>query len=145
MKHVLKWSKKIELDHLELRFKVLRIGMPRGSEYYPGVDDDDNTRFLCAYIDGEIVGCATLQLDPREGCKYRIRGMAVDSEFRNRGIGSDIVKKLQNEVKKEDTGIWCNARIKAVPMYERCGFKIVSEIFEIEGIGPHHDMEWKVE
>jgi predicted GNAT family N-acyltransferase len=100
---------------------------------------------LCAYIDGEIVGCATLQLDPREGCKYRIRGMAVDSEFRNRGIGSDIVKKLQNEVKKEDTGIWCNARIKAVPMYERCGFKIVSEIFEIEGIGPHHDMEWKVE
>lgn len=145
MKHVLKWSKKIELDHLELRFKVLRIGMPRGSEHYPGVDDDDNTRFLCAYIDGEIVGCATLQLDSREGCKYRIRGMAVDSEFRNRGIGSDIVKKLQNEVKKEDTGIWCNARIKAVPMYERCGFKIVSEIFEIEGIGPHHDMEWKVE
>ena len=52
--------------------------MPRGSEYYPGVDDDDDTRFLCAYIDGEIVGCATLQLDPREGCKYRIRGMAVD-------------------------------------------------------------------
>ena len=144
MKHVLKWSKKIELDHLELRFKVLRIGMPRGSEYYPGVDDDDNTRFLCAYIDEKIVGCATLQLDPREGCKYRIRGMAVDSEFRNRGIGSDIVKKLQNEVKKEDTGIWCNARIKAVPMYARCGFKIVSEIFEIEGIGPHHDMEWKV-
>ncbi|MFL2957213.1 MAG: GNAT family N-acetyltransferase [Candidatus Thalassarchaeaceae archaeon] len=145
MKHVLKWSKKIGLDHLELRFKVLRIGMPRGSEYYPGVDDDDDTRFLCAYIDGEIVGCATLQLDPREGCKYRIRGMAVDSEFRNRGIGSDIVKKLQNEVKKEETGIWCNARIKAVPMYERCGFEIVSEIFEIEGIGPHHDMEWKVE
>ena len=133
------------MDHLELRFKVLRIGMPRGSEYYPGVDDDDDTRFLCAYIDGEIVGCATLQLDPREGCKYRIRGMAVDSEFRNRGIGSDIVKKLQNEVKKEETGIWCNARIKAVPMYERCGFEIVSEIFEIEGIGPHHDMEWKVE
>ena len=144
MKHVLKWSEKVELDHLELRFKVLRIGMPRGREHYPGVDDDVNSRFLCAYIDEKIVGCATLQLDPREGCKYRIRGMAVDSEFRNRGIGSDIVKKLQNEVKKEDTGIWCNARIKAVPMYARCGFKIVSEIFEIEGIGPHHDMEWKV-
>jgi predicted GNAT family N-acyltransferase len=145
MKHVLKWSEKVELDHLELRFRVLRIGMPKGSEHYPGVDGDVNTRFLCAYIDEKIVGCATLQLDPREGCKYRIRGMAVDSEFRNRGIGSDIVKKLQNEVKKENTGIWCNARIKAVPMYARCGFKIVSEIFEIEGIGPHHDMEWRVE
>jgi len=28
-------------------------------------------------------------------------------------------------------------------MYERCGFKIVSDIFEIEGIGLHYDMEWK--
>ena len=90
-------------------------------------------------IDKKIVGCATLQLDPREGCKYRIRGMAVDSEFRNRGIGADIVENLQNEVKKENTGIWCNARIKAVPMYARCGFKIVSEIFEIEGIGSAND------
>ena len=46
MGHVLKWSKKIDSDHLELRFKVLRIGMPKGSEHYPGVDDDENTRFL---------------------------------------------------------------------------------------------------
>ncbi len=82
-------------------------------------------------------------MDIKNGCEYRIRGMAVESEFRNMGIGSDIVKNLQNEVSKENTGIWCNARIKAVPMYERCGFKIVSDIFEIEGIGFHYDMEWR--
>jgi hypothetical protein len=46
-------------------------------------------------------------------------------------------------VKKEDTGIWCNARIRAVPMYTRCEFEIVSDIFEIIGIGPHYDMEWR--
>ena len=143
MEYVLKWSKKIDRDHLDLRYRVLRIGMPKGTEHYPIVDNHDATRFLCAYIDNKIIGCATLQLDSREGCKYRIRGMAVDSEYRNIGIGSAIVKNLQNEVRKENTGIWCNARIKAVPMYSRCNFKIISDIFEIEGIGSHHDMEWK--
>ena len=60
-----------------------------------------------------------------------------------RGIGSKIVKELQKKANEENTGIWCNARIKAVPMYARCGFEIVSDIFEIESIGPHYDMEWK--
>ena len=63
-------------------------------------------------------------------------------EFQNRGIGSKIVEMLQKYAKENDSGIWCNARIRAVPMYQRRGFVIVSEIFEIEGIGPHHDMEW---
>ena len=61
------------------------------------------------------------------GCKYRIRGMAVDSEYRNKGIGSKIVNELQRIAEEENaffcSGIWCNARIKAVPMYSaRCGF-----------------------
>ena len=144
MVHELIWSNSIDEGHLELRFKVLRIGLPRGSEHYPDVDNDIRTRYLCAYVKGELVGCATLQADSRDGCKYRIRGMAVDPNFRNLGIGSDIVKALQNETKKENTGIWCNARIRAVPMYARCGFEIVSDIFEIENIGPHYDMEWKI-
>ena len=143
MKRLLVWSDSINQEHLDLRFRVLRIGMPRGTEHYPKVDNDPRTRFLCAYIDEKMIGCSTLQVDSREGCKYRIRGMAVDSEYRNRGIGSEIVKELQKMAKKEKTGIWCNARIKAVPMYARCGFEIVSEIFEIENIGPHYDMEWK--
>tara|TARA_B110000116_G_C16372787_1_gene374905 strand:- start:70 stop:507 length:438 start_codon:yes stop_codon:yes gene_type:complete len=144
MGHQLLWSDSIDDAHLELRFKVLRIGLPRGSEHYPEVDNDKNTRFLCAYVNGDIIGCATLQVDPREDCKYRIRGMAVDPKFRNKGVGTDIVKALQNETEKENTGIWCNARIRAVPMYARCGFEIVSDIFEIENIGPHYDMEWRI-
>tara|TARA_B100000900_G_scaffold411150_1_gene430265 strand:- start:15150 stop:15581 length:432 start_codon:yes stop_codon:yes gene_type:complete len=143
MEHDLVWLDSVNQDHLDLRFKVLRIGMPRGTEHYPNVDNDPRTSFLCAYIGNTIVGCSTLQVDSREGCKYRIRGMAVDSEYRNRGIGSDIVRELQRKAELENTGIWCNARIKAVPMYARCGFQIVSELFEIENIGPHYDMEWK--
>ena len=144
MAYSLVWEKSVDQEHLDLRFEVLREGLPRGSEHYPGIDDDSRTKFLCAYEDGVLVGCSTLQVDEREGCKYRITGMAVSPDSRNRGIGSSIVKGLQEFAQSQDTGIWCNARIRAVPMYERCGFVIISDVFEIEGIGPHHDMEWKL-
>ena len=113
------WLDSMNQDHLDLRFRVLRIGMPRGTEHYPKVDNDSRTKFLCAYVNEKMVGCSTLQVDSRDGCKYRIRGMAVDSEYRNKGIGSKIVNELQRIAEEEKTGIWCNARIKAVPMYAR--------------------------
>ena len=136
------WETAVNDAHLDLRWKVLRIGKPRETAHYIGIDEDPNTLFLVAYHGNKMVGCSTLQTDPRKGAKFRIRGMAVDSEYQNNGIGSKIVEMLQDYAKERKTGIWCNARIRAVPMYERRGFEIVSEIFEIEGIGPHHDMEW---
>jgi len=143
MKHGLVWEDTVDEAHLDLRFWVLREGLPRGTEHYPGIDDDSETKFLCAYEKGELIGCSTLQIDEREGCRFRIRGMAVSPNHRNRGIGSSIVRGLQKYASSEGSGIWCNARIRAVPMYRRCGFVEVSDVFEIEGIGLHFDMEWR--
>ena len=139
----LKWMSSVTDEHLDLRFRVLRKNQPRESAHYPGIDVDKRTKFLGAFIKEKLVGCATLQVDPKNGCKYRIRGMAVEPDYRNLGIGTKIVEKLKVVAKKEDTGIWCNARIKAITMYERCGFKKVSDVFEIKPIGLHYDMEWK--
>tara|TARA_B100000073_G_C23493645_1_gene476769 strand:+ start:148 stop:594 length:447 start_codon:yes stop_codon:yes gene_type:complete len=143
MKHGLVWEDTVDEAHLDLRFWVLREGLPRGTEHYPGIDDDSETKFLCAYEKGELIGCSTLQIDEREGCRFRIRGMAVSPNHRNRGVGSSIVRGLQKYASSEGSGIWCNARIRAVPMYRRCGFVEVSDVFEIEGIGLHFDMEWR--
>ena len=46
MEHRLVWSDSMNKDHLDLRFRVLRIGMPRGTEHYPKVDNDPRTKFL---------------------------------------------------------------------------------------------------
>ena len=143
MKHGLVWEDTVDEAHLDLRFWVLREGLPRGTEHYPGIDDDSETKFLCAYEKGEVIGCSTLQIDEREGCRFRIRGMAVSPNHRNRGVGSSIVRGLQKYASSEGSGIWCNARIRAVPMYRRCGFVEVSDVFEIDGIGLHFDMEWR--
>ena len=144
MKNGLVWEKSVGQAHLDLRYEVLRVGLPRGTEHYPGIDEDPRTTFLCAYEEDFLVGCSTLQVDEREGCKFRIRGMAVSAEHRNKGVGTLIVKGLQDYAKERGSGIWCNARVRAVPMYERCGFVVISDVFDIEGIGPHYDMEWKL-
>ena len=136
------WESSVNDAHLCLRWRVLRIGKPRHTAHYDGIDTDQRTRFLVAYHENKMIGCSTLQTDPRDGAMFRIRGMAVDFDYQNNGIGSKIVERLQKYAKENNTGIWCNARIRAVPMYERRGFVIVSDIFEIEGIGPHHDMQW---
>ena len=145
MRDGLVWEDSVNGAHLDLRFEVLREGLPRGTEHYPGIDDDVRTKFLCAYDNDELIACSTLQIDEREGCKFRIRGMAVSPSHRNKGVGSSIVKELQKYSAEQGSGIWCNARIRAVPMYKRCGFVEVSDVFEIEGIGLHYDMEWKIE
>jgi predicted GNAT family N-acyltransferase len=36
--------------------------------------------------------------------------------------------------------MWCNARIPAVPFYERLGWKTFGAAFEVAGIGPHVKM-----
>ena len=71
--------------------------------------------------------------------------MAVSAEHRNKGVGTLIVKGLQDYAKERGSGIWCNARIRAIPVYERCGFVVISDVYDIEGIGPHRDMEWMAE
>ena len=91
-------------EHLDLRFRVLRKNQPRESAHYPGIDVDERTKFLGAFIEEKLVGCATLQVDPKNGCKYRIRGMAVEPDYRNRGIGTKIVEKLKVVAKKRRYG-----------------------------------------
>ena len=137
-----RWVGVPDTAHLDLRYRVLREGMPRETARYNDVDDDPNTKFVGAFIDGAMIGCATLQYDPREEADLRIRGMAVDPDHRNKGIGSNLVGMLQDYAIELGTGIWCNARVKAMTMYRRKGFRITSELFEIAPIGMHYEMHW---
>ena len=68
--------------------------------------------------------------------------MGSEMCIRDRGIGSNLVGMLQDYAIELGTGIWCNARVKAMPMYQRKGFKITSELFEIAPIGMHYEMHW---
>lgn len=132
-----------------LRIKVLRPDRPKHESDYP--DDYSTGSFHFAAIKNKKILCIASFLKEEPPSKYftpqkkyhsyRLRGMATEPEYQGSGVGSLLMNEALKYLSKSKVElIWCNARSKAVPFYQRLGFKIYSEVFEMEGIGPHHVM-----
>lgn len=136
---------------LDLRARILRAGLDPSTAHFPG-DDDPLAIHALARRGTRAVGVGSLLPEPLEGVPgYRVRGMAVEQDYRGRGVGARILQHLL-QVAHEATGtqeesvtsrstsvtpVWCHARVAARSLYERHGFEVVGEVFVIEGIGPH--------
>lgn len=132
---------------LPLRRDVLRPGRPLDAARLPE-DDDPAVVHLAAYDDADAarspVGCVTAFPRPEPGtvegapAAWQLRMMATDPAVRGQGYGTALLGRLVAEVRSRGgTRLWCNARVAAVGFYTRHGFAVVSEIFEVPGIGPH--------
>jgi len=76
---------------------------------------------------------------------WRVRGMATEAGARGRGAGAAVLDALVRHAAGHGaTLVWCNARTRAIPLYERAGFAVVSDVFEPPRIGPHVRMERRV-
>jgi predicted GNAT family N-acyltransferase len=131
-------------DTRPLRHLVLRPGQPAESTVYPG-DDDPDTRHLAAFVDGQLVGIASIYREARSGADivpgWRLRGMATSGEARGKGVGRALLSACLLHVAAEGGGeVWCNARAEALGFYAAAGFEVVGEEFEIPDIGPHRVM-----
>lgn len=124
---------------IDLRHTVLREGLPREAAAFEG--DDDPAAVHLAAVDGDrVVGCATLHASRWEGRPaWQLRGMAVADGYRNAGIGGQLVQFILDHVAKATPGrlLWANARVPAARFYQKLGWEIVSEVFEIPTAGPH--------
>lgn len=131
-----------------LRRQVLRPGQPPEASMYPG-DDAPDTWHFGAYCDGDCVGIMSLYTEPRPGAAppgYRLRGMATAPHVRGTGAGVALLAAALDHVAARGGGeVWCNARAGAIGFYGRAGFDIVSEPFEIPGIGTHVVMQRRVQ
>jgi ribosomal protein S18 acetylase RimI-like enzyme len=68
--------------------------------------------------------------------------MATAPQARGKGAGAAVLDALvQHALDGGAARVWCNARTPAISLYERAGFRVVSEQFELPGIGPHFVME----
>lgn len=128
---------------LPLRTEVLRNGKSEPPARNP--EDDLKETFHVAYLENEqIIGIATfhpVSLKDYEGIGYQLRGMAVQPQFQKKGIGKEILLFGENELKKRKVSyVWCNAREKAFPFYEKMGYQYISDFFEIPLIGLHKKM-----
>jgi GNAT superfamily N-acetyltransferase len=73
---------------------------------------------------------------------WRLRAMATEEHARGGGIGRAVLDALVGHaLARGASRIWCNARTPARSFYERAGFRVTSEEFELGEMGPHFVME----
>lgn len=128
---------------LEIRLAVLRKGMRIEDCHFEG-DNDSSTCHLVAKDHSKAVGCCSLMKkdwSEYENLSYQLRGMAVLEPHQGRGVGAELLKAAESVVRDKNVElIWFNARIGAVNFYQKFGYEIVSDEFEISGVGPHVKM-----
>ena len=128
---------------LPLRHAVLRPGLPPETARFDG-DDEPATIHVGAFApDGTLVGCASLVRRPLDGADaWQLRGMATRADRVRQGIGAQVLAATVARARAAGGPrlLWCNARLAAVPFYRSQGWTVVSEVFDIAGVGPHHRM-----
>lgn len=94
-----------------------------------------------AFDDGSLIAVGLVGPDGAPG-SWRVRGMATVPHERGKGAGAAVLDALvRHAVGAGASRVWCNARSPALSLYERAGFRAVSEEFELPDIGPHFVME----
>lgn len=127
---------------IDLRHACLRQGLPREAAIFEG-DDEPGTLHAVAEVDSRIIGCATLVQRPwKDQRAWQLRGMAVDPTSHRCGIGRKVLALLETTAASRGYSdqLWCNARLPAAGFYQKNGWEIVSEVFEIPTAGPHVKM-----
>lgn len=128
-----------------LRREVLRPHQEAHELVYDG-DDWEAAGHYVAEQDGVLVGIASVYPQARSGAHdvqtWRLRGMATAESARGSGIGRLLLEATVEHARLGGgTRYWCNARVSARGFYEHLGLRVVSEVFEPPGLGPHVVME----
>ncbi|MHB8191281.1 MAG: GNAT family N-acetyltransferase [Ferrimicrobium sp.] len=132
-----------------IRQEVLRPNLPLSEAVFDG-DDDPKTLHVGVRSKDDLVGVGTLIVDRFRGAdSWRVRGMAVLEHFRGFGCGSKILEALLEhaDANQPEWVVWCNARLRALSLYETSGFVVVGEEFVIATVGVHRLMvrpSWRV-
>lgn len=81
---------------------------------------------ILAEENGEIIGTALGSFDGRRGY---IQKLVVHKDFRRKGVGQQLVKKVVNKLQKAGAlyiPISCEKEV--VPFYEKCDFKKTEQV-----------------
>lgn len=127
---------------ITLRARVLRPGLATDVARF-AEDRDEGTIHLGLFEGERALSCLTLLESTYEGERaWRLRGMATDDGLRGAGLGARLLVWVAERLDSDETPdvVWCDARLVAVPFYARAGWAIVSDVYEVPNIGPHHKM-----
>jgi GNAT superfamily N-acetyltransferase len=122
-----------------LRQAVLR---PHETLEYLASHEPDDAYAVGVFSDDQLVAVGFIGVEGQEPGAWRVRGMATASEARGRGAGGKVLAALLDHATSHGARrVWCSARLRARPFYERAGFAVVSEEYDVPQTGPHYVME----
>ncbi|MFC1722978.1 GNAT family N-acetyltransferase [Nanoarchaeota archaeon] len=125
------------IDAIRIRADVFIVEQGFKPGWEPD-EDDKKSRHFIAIVGDEIV--ATARFRDLEGIK--MERMVTKKDFRGKKIGTGLVEFMLAEIQKMDPKrIWLRSQVQSQPFYEKCGFKAVTEPFDMWGC-MHVDMEW---
>jgi len=118
---------KPQLREIRRQVFILEQKVPRELEW----DDKDRTALHVMAVDAAGEGIGT----GRISSQGQIGRMAVLNGWRNRGVGSAILRKLLQMAHQVDLpALYLNAQHNAIPFYRRHGFVPVGDPFVEAGI-----------
>ncbi|WP_317932513.1 GNAT family N-acetyltransferase [Halioxenophilus sp. WMMB6] len=131
-----------------LRQQLLRPHQSLAEMAYPG-DDDSTSRHFGAHIgDGPLLGIVSIYCQPHATQPgqpaWQLRAMATAGEVRGLGLGRQLLNAAEayaRSVNPEGCWLWANARESALGFYQACGYRVLGELFEVPGVGPHRIIE----
>jgi predicted GNAT family N-acyltransferase len=124
------------------RWEVLR--KPLKMSHIPLKDnlEEASIHLMGVTSEGKILACGRLHLNT--SYEAQIRYMGVSKDLRRSGIGSKMLKKLEDDAIKQGANqIMLNARENAVPFYKSLGYFEVGP-YESDIQIPHIRMEKKI-
>jgi GNAT superfamily N-acetyltransferase len=133
---------------IDLRHRLLRAGLPAEAARFPG-DEDASTWHIGLFYSGAdgdnapLVSCASFMLNSyKDEPGWQLRGMATDTSHQGKGFGGKLLACAEKAILQQSNVrlFWCNARVPAITFYERQGWTVDSEEFDIPTAGPHRKM-----
>ena len=128
---------------IEVRQEILHPDGPRERVVYEP-DEEESTLHLVYKSNDQILAVGTMMFENEDEASsgdLRIRGMAVKAELQGQGVGRQILDEFISFAQEKNVNkIWCNARVRALPLYERKGFVKFGKPFDVPGSGPHYRM-----
>jgi N-acetylglutamate synthase-like GNAT family acetyltransferase len=126
-------------EEKDLRNRILRLPLGRNLSEEDIRGEDRQVHLIAADDQGRLIGCVLLL--PAGDGTARIRQMAVDEEHQRRGIGRELMRRMERiaggmGIRK----LTLRARLTAEDFYSKLGYRGVDGTFSEVGI-PHRLME----
>jgi len=124
-----------------VRHPILRTGKPIEMCYFEG-DDLPTTVHFGLFLDEVIIGVLSVFKNEcpiiESKNAYQYRGMAILELHQNKQYGVLLLNAANSWViENQGDLIWFHAREKALRFYQRNGFQVIGDSYEIDQIGLH--------